>query len=1001
MLTRLDVGLVLFAAYKVKAVLGDEYYLQTTSKPARGEDALIEVPDIMICTIECKVNPPKWYQNGLVLETGGPTLSMVELNITGKSGTPCSGPYNMLTILSLGNKTVNRNEYDKYEFFIVTGGSTSGYGDVVQASAQVLVVPNRNNPFALNNGVLPEGAIYPQDLVYNLYGVAQRDSTTWVRMTPTTTKLRESGIRGLFGFLQDQVKYSVTSSVSTYSKLLYTPDFIHDSNIVVNVPTETIEQKEIVINTIPNALGSWGGAFSVVWGLFYFLFGSPRMDPFGFFAIHVFGRKGKRRISRQFTTWGKPPQYDEERQGLRQSQDTLTDISLGESHPLQQSDSQHVPLQMQHMDQFSESETTQQQDRRHRMLLSRINDLEAVLREYYLNMDLFETPADANTGKDTINIDNKEAMAPANKAWIRSKMAAIKKASGIAFSEEIFLSILICLIAKNKHLVLHTYPELVPELKSIIEQASTSGAYYQYSNPADDFAQRNAKLRLEKSRRSVATNHSEASDYSLRPSEYNYNVAPSIASFKTASERDLDGVSIQRGGGGFHQQDVSEHSRGGDESTMGLRMSESRSKNAGDGMTEQILHHRSRRSTHISPPTVSDYTSVENMNESPSGGGGGNSNRRSNPHYVQTSATSSAYLGGGGGASISSGPAPVTPVDFTFPRRRHESVSNTGGYGGGGETSGITYSGRRIAQAIILDGLENASQEVYATLLEMIINKEINDRNRYVLPDLIIIAIFSSPKVPDNIPKQLLDYFAVNGAYYHSTVQSRIQPMPEWDEFSKRMKAVTVSNDMMRYIRDVIVGIRTHEAVHGGLTARAALDLEAIIKTLAAIFQATFVTPDLLMIAAEKVFSHRLQLKATRRQQILAAATSSSSLSSIPQVQSSSHPQANNDKVPMKGYQGYREQVPQHSQSGGHGRKNSTSSEQSSVGGASFVEFSDSEEGEGERRSTGAGHDQHKTDREQRFASQERMVQYQDAVEEEETAADVVRDVLKAVYPPI
>jgi hypothetical protein len=44
------------------------------------------------------------------------------------------------------------------------------------------------------------------------------------------------------------------------------------------------------------------------------------------------------------------------------------------------------------------------------------------------------------------------------------------------------------------------------------------------------------------------------------------------------------------------------------------------------------------------------------------------------------------------------------------------------------------------------------------------------------------------------------------------------------------MKVVTVSNDMTRYIRDVIVAIRTHEAVFGGLTARAALDLEAIMK---------------------------------------------------------------------------------------------------------------------------------------------------------------------------
>jgi hypothetical protein len=61
-------------------------------------------------------------------------------------------------------------------------------------------------------------------------------------------------------------------------------------------------------------------------------------------------------------------------------------------------------------------------------------------------------------------------MAPTNRAWIRSRMAAIKKTSGIAFSEEIFLSILICLVAKNRHLVLHTSPEILPELKSVVEQ---------------------------------------------------------------------------------------------------------------------------------------------------------------------------------------------------------------------------------------------------------------------------------------------------------------------------------------------------------------------------------------------------------------------------------------------------------------------------------------------------------------------------------------------------
>ncbi|KAF9962483.1 hypothetical protein BGZ72_004852 [Mortierella alpina] len=681
-------------------------------------------------------------------------------------------------------------------------------------------------------------------------------------------------------------------------------------------------------------------------------------------------------------------------------------------------------------------------------------------------------------------------MAPANRAWIRNKMNSIRKASGIVFSDEIFLSVLICLIAKNKHLVLHTIPEAVPELKTIVEQhcsivfglttativchehqtrsdiigaitgrhadmlssstpssqyqfpvhqysnhsqhhhsqqlqpstGSSAGQYYQYSNPTDDYIQRSSRLRFEKSRRSIATNYSEQSDYSFRPSEHNnHNAAPSIASFRTASERDPDGASIQQQRG-YHAQDASEYSRtGGDDSSLSLRRSESRSKSTGDAMADHILHHRSRRSAHMSPPQSQqqDLASIENISLPPNSTGTSSSNTRRAPAtYLQTS----SHLGGGASSgnnnnnsnsnnnnSSSSGHAPVTPVDFTFPRRRHESVTNnTAGYSGaGGETSGITYSGRRIAQAIILDGLENASQEVYATLMEMIINKEINDRNRYVLPDLIIVAIFNSPTVPDNIPKQLLDYFAINGTYHCSTPQPRIQSIParkhalfrrtDWDELSKRMKAITVSNDMTRYIRDVIVAVRTHEAVHGGLTARAALDLEAIMKTLAAIFQTTFVTPDLLTIAAEKVFSHRLQLKSSRRQRIAASCSSSAAGS----LRNQGTTAVQNGKAPMRGSQ----QQQRDQALADRKRRDSTGSDQSSEGGASFVEIPDSDD---EESSDDAGGDYRRQQQQQQVEQsrgeqqdQKQHLGHSAELEDERTAADVVRSVLKAVFPPV
>ncbi|KAF9946506.1 hypothetical protein BGZ65_009643 [Modicella reniformis] len=421
---------------------------------------------------------------------------------------------------------------------------------------------------------------------------------------------------------------------------------------------------------------------------------------------------------------------------------------------------------------------------------------------------------------------------------------------------------------------------------------------------------------------------------------------------------------------------------------MTLRRSESRSKSASDALVDHFLN-RSRKSTQLSP-TSADQTSTD-----------GSSNRRAQPQYGPTL----SHLSVGGGASVSSGKAPVTPVDFTFPRRRHESVSNTAGYGSiGGETPGTTYSGRRTAQAIILDGLENASQEVYAILLEMIINKEINDRNRYVFPDLIIVAIFRTPSVPDNIPRQLLDYFAINGSYQFSTPQSRIQPVPvrrhalfrrtEWDELSKRMKLVTISNDMMRYVRDVIVGIRMHEAVHGGLTGRAALDLEAILKTLAAIFQATFVTPDLVTIAAEKVFSHRLELKSSRRRKMHAAANRallSTSSSPTPTLRQG----PTRGKTVLRGYQeSYRHQEEAFARR--KARRNSASSEQSSEEGASFVEITDSED-DTSSGDTGVIAGGTPKDYEHQ---QEDEVEHVADPEEEMTAADVVQDVLRVVYPP-
>jgi MoxR-like ATPase len=122
-----------------------------------------------------------------------------------------------------------------------------------------------------------------------------------------------------------------------------------------------------------------------------------------------------------------------------------------------------------------------------------------------------------------------------------------------------------------------------------------------------------------------------------------------------------------------------------------------------------------------------------------------------------------------------------------------------------------------------------------------------------------------------NLPNQLLDRFFISYTYegivgtgksaITSTRRSPLIKASEIEDLSKKMDNVTIHNDMHRYMRDVVVGIRTHRLVKGGLTARASSELVTLVKVLAAIFQRNYATPELVLFASEKIFSHRLILR--------------------------------------------------------------------------------------------------------------------------------------------
>ncbi|CAO3636540.1 unnamed protein product [Cunninghamella blakesleeana] len=249
--------------------------------------------------------------------------------------------------------------------------------------------------------------------------------------------------------------------------------------------------------------------------------------------------------------------------------------------------------------------------------------------------------------------------------------------------------------------------------------------------------------------------------------------------------------------------------------------------------------------------------------------------------------------------------SPINPLDFTvrpsksfsFIPKQHQQqqkqfindnqrkYSTTSGNGNIVSTSGTN----RLAQALIVQYLNDANELIQAALLELIINKEIKlNTTRYTTPrpHFLTIAIIPETSYHNTVSSHLLDHFFLSYRFKEEFFQNsnstpNILNLLSNDTRSKsqtyrRMalfqneeiksladyaSKIHINIDITRYIRDIIVGIRTHHLVQGGLTARTSQDLVIVTRSLAAVFKKKFLTPDLVAVAVEKVIGHRLRIK--------------------------------------------------------------------------------------------------------------------------------------------
>ncbi|KAG0356884.1 hypothetical protein BG005_004148 [Podila minutissima] len=158
-----------------------------------------------------------------------------------------------------------------------------------------------------------------------------------------------------------------------------------------------MEHTQILVTSIPSAFASWGGWFSVVWGVFYILFGSPRLDPFGLVALCFMTNKAKRKILKAY---GPLPQQPPSTHGpdadpsRRMSNVSNISVSSFATDPIM-----HDQMSPIAPGDYSKMAIQNIPHQTQRMVDQRFRRLERMLSEFYLNMPTDDLQEEEEGGK--------------------------------------------------------------------------------------------------------------------------------------------------------------------------------------------------------------------------------------------------------------------------------------------------------------------------------------------------------------------------------------------------------------------------------------------------------------------------------------------------------------------------------------------------------------------------------------------------------------------------
>lgn len=193
------------------------------------------------------------------------------------------------------------------------------------------------------------------------------------------------------------------------------------------------------------------------------------------------------------------------------------------------------------------------------------------------------------------------------------------------------------------------------------------------------------------------------------------------------------------------------------------------------------------------------------------------------------------------------------------------------------------HSGPVFTHVLLADEINRASPRTQSALLEAMAEGQVSVEGEVrPLPELFIVLATQNPvefRGTYPLPEAQMDRFSVQlrlgyvspeeemsilAAQTHGHPLDRLQPCVSLDSvlhWRRMVEEVRFSEELRRYVVDLVQATRTHAGIQLGASPRASLSLMKTAQALSMFDGSNFVTPDAVREMAVSVLAHRLVLE--------------------------------------------------------------------------------------------------------------------------------------------